>query len=138
MKPKSSTNSTFKLTHLPFIYTKTHTVALSGPDSSGNNGQFGNRVSIDDSGTLVVGAYIANKAYVYYGCTSSSSSTCNDINRVTLTGPLADSGFGFSLGVNGNAVLVGAPKAKNYTGAAYIYYGTLGNAATPSGKSYFI
>ena len=87
----------------------------------------------------MVGAYGANKAYVYYGCTSSfsssSSSTCNDNNNVTLTGPVANSFFGYSVSANSdNTVVVGAPTVGggdyHGVGAAYIYYGTVTNSST--------
>ena len=98
------------------------------------NDGFGFSVSISDSGTLVVGASSANKAYVYYGCTSSLSSTCNDYNRIALTGP-ANSNFGYSVSVNADkTIVVGAPLAGNGVGAAYIYYGMANSTSKPSGN----
>ena len=105
--------------------------------SSMSSGSFGASVSINNKGTLIVGAYDANTAFVYYGCTSSSSSTCNDNNRVTLTGPVANSAFGWSVSVNADdTIVVGALTANNNAGAAYIYYGTVINSASPSGTLY--
>ena len=99
--------------------------------------QFGWSVSINDKGTVVVGTNVANTAYVYYGCTSSSSSACIDNNRVTLTGPIANSNFGSSVSVNAdNTIVVGAFYANNFVGAVYIYYGTVTNSASPSGTFY--
>jgi hypothetical protein len=84
----------------------------------------------------------SNMAYVYYGCSSSlsssSSSTCNDNNRVTLAPPSSadpTSEFSWGISVSGDTIAVGAFDVNNNTGAAYIYYGTISDTATPSGTS---
>lgn len=50
---------------------------------------FGTGISIDGT-TVVVGAYGTNSyqgaTYIYYGCSSLSSTTCQDANRITLPG----------------------------------------------------
>ena len=68
---------------------------------------------------------VETPAYVYYGCTSFSSSTCNDANRVALSPPSsagAKSGFGNSVSVSGDTIVVGAYQANNNSGAAFVYY----------------
>ena len=83
----------------------------------------------------MVGTNPSYKVYVYYGCTSSSSSTCNDNNRVTVTAPAgANSYGGICVSVNAdNTIVVAARNANNGVGAVYIYYGTVTNSASPSG-----
>ena len=118
-------------------HTHTRTVILLPPQ--GSKFWYGVNVAISGSTVAIspVGRSNVNKVFVYYGCTPSfsslSSSTCNDANRITLTGPIANSRFGDSLSVSSNIIVFGAPSANAGNGAAYIYYGTLSNTATPSG-----
>lgn len=107
--------------------TDANRVTLTGPPF------FGYSVSVSGS-TVVVGAHGTNSnqgsTYIYYGCTSAASTTCNDANGVTLTGPSAGSLFGISLSVSGSTVIIGAPLANNNQGGAYIYYGCTSISST--------
>lgn len=76
---------------------------------------------------MVIGAPGIKTVYVYYGCTSLSSSSCRDVNRVTITGPAA---FGFSVSVSGSTIVVGAYNSNYNQGSAYIYYGCTSSTST--------
>jgi hypothetical protein len=81
------------------------TSTLSGPANSA----FGNSVAISgDYNTIVVGAYLANNAYVYSKSTGSSWSVTPSVSS-TLYGP-ASSWFGAYVGISsdGNNIVVGA------------------------------
>jgi len=112
-------------------------VALMGPRSK--LAIFGYSVSVSGN-VIVVGApgasNSAGMAFVYRGCTSASSLTCTDKNKVALTQPVAGKNwFGISVSVSGNVLLVGAYNLDDDDdGAAYIYY----NGGTKPGTSLLI
>lgn len=103
-------------------------IVLRGPASL--NRMFANSVSISD-GLVVAGDYGVNNykgnAYLYYGCTSIASVTCNDANRITLARPVRfDDSFGASVFVSGNIAIAGG------FNSAIIYY------VTGTGELYYI
>jgi hypothetical protein len=105
-----------------YSYTSSMVVKLTGPSS------FGSSVFIDGSSnsshTIVVGAPTEAEAYIYYGCASDSSNTCNDNDGEKLSGPQG-SEFGHSVAIAGTStLLIGAYGLDNSTGGAYVYYGT--------------
>ncbi|HEX9656928.1 MAG TPA: FG-GAP-like repeat-containing protein [Bacteroidota bacterium] len=85
-------------------------------------------VNGDGYGDVIVGAYIANMAYIFFGGTSM-----DNVADVTLTGEAGSDGFGFSVAgsgdVNGDGysdVIVGAygnDAGGVNAGRAYVYFG---------------
>lgn len=107
----------------------THRISLAGPSAFAD---FGNSVSISDS-TIVVGApftdFQQGSVYIYYGCTSATSLSCNDANRVTLKGAATGTLFGWKVSVSGSTVVVGATNWINKNNA-YMYYDCTSNTST--------
>ncbi len=89
---------------------------------------FGEAVAISGS-TAIVGApgtdAEAGAAYVFTG---SESSWTEQSELIPATRE-AEAGFGYSLGVSGSTLAVGAPGARGETGAAYVY--ELGAGGSP-------
>jgi hypothetical protein len=83
---------------------------------------FAKSVAISGS-TAIVGADNMNNgdgaAYIYYGCTSATSTTCNDAHKVTLSGiESTQSYFGLSVAISGSTIVVSGSNAQ-----VFIYYG---------------
>jgi hypothetical protein len=119
----------------------TPATALTGPDGAG--GGFGLSVAsagdVDGDGfaDLVVGTWVAGRAYLYLGSAVGIAST----PATTLSGPDgANSSFGWSVAGIGDVnrdgfgdVAVGAYGAASNTGRAYLYLGSAsGLSATPA------
>jgi hypothetical protein len=111
-----------------FIYVRgssgwptTPTVTLTAPAGTTSD-NFGNSVAVSGN-TVVVGAYginsYAGAAYIYV---SSSSGWPTKPTATLADRPVTpDEGFGYSVAVSGNTVVVGAPVTNSHTGAAFIY-----------------
>lgn len=75
-----------------------------------------------DSGTLVVGAYLANAAFVY----QLDGATWRQVARLSGADTVANDRFGYSVDIDSGTIAVGAVEeddAGNNAGAAYIFHG---------------
>lgn len=107
----------------PF-YTPAFQTTLLPPVVSTQGSQFGISVGVSNTSwvTVVVGAPSANNgigaAYVFENTNSISWD-----QRAALTPPSGHNGdnFGWSVGIDKQIIVVGAPAANSLTGAAYIY-----------------
>lgn len=95
----------------------------------------------DGYADLIIGGKQAvsgkGRAYIYHGSTNGVSAV-----STTLTGSVASSNFGMSVGgagdVNGDGygdVIVGAHAVSNFTGEAYVYLGSASGLATTVGST---
>jgi len=90
-----------------------------------NNCSSAGDVNGDGYSDVIVGAWGADRAYIYYG-----GSSMNNVADVVMTGEAPNSGFGITVAkagdVNGDGysdVIIGAHNYNSQTGRAYIYYG---------------
>lgn len=76
--------------------------------------------------TVVVGSGFTNcLAFIYYGCSSPASPTCNDANRVTLRGP-PGSQYASSLSMSRSTLVIGDRDYRR----VFLYYGCTSKAST--------
>jgi hypothetical protein len=108
-----------------YIYVKSAGVwsqqaELTEPGGETAGDYFGDSVAIDKN-IVVVGAFGRNsglgEAYVYV----RTGSTWAEGAALTPSNGTASDGFGVSVGVSGNTVVVGANQLNDLTGAAYVY-----------------
>ena len=85
---------------------------------------FGRSVAVSGD-TLVVGAALPGKAYVHVRPSAGWSGTRTQSATLTASGSAAGDGFGSSVAINGDTIVVGAPKAVVGTnagqGLAYVF-----------------
>jgi hypothetical protein len=137
----------------------TETAKLVSSDGVGND-DFGRAVGISGN-TIVVGADCATvnqntdscgpgAAYVFVeptgGWSGTASSPTNETAKLTASDGVADDGLGYSAGISGNTVVVGAPYAtigsdpdETEQGAAYVFVmpsgGWSGTVASPMNET---
>ena len=100
----------------------TQTKELSAGDAATFD-QFG--FSVDISGdTVVVGAFSKNSftgaAYIF-GRNQGGADNWGQVKKLTASDAATGDKFGFSVGINGDTVVVGAYRKDSSTGAAYIF-----------------
>jgi len=115
--------------------TSAWTITSAGGSLYGNSVSGAGDVNGDGFADVVVGAYGANKSYVYFGSTTGLSATA----AWTGTGATGNN-YGYCVApagdVNGDGfsdVIIGATGISSNAGAAYIYTGSAAGALTTAG-----
>ncbi len=114
-----------------FAGTLTETARLRASDRVGGDG-FGTSVAISGD-TVVVGAPIAKvgrgSAYVFVAPPGGFAGALTESARLSASDGADNESFGFSVGVSGDTVVVGAPVATNSRGSAYVFVAPPGGFA---------
>ena len=96
---------------------------LTASDGASND-YFGSSVAIDGD-TCVIGAYGTNfstgSAYVF---TSDASGTWSQVAELTTSDGASNDQFGYSVAIDGDTCMIGAPAPNSGTGSVYVYGST--------------
>jgi hypothetical protein len=124
----NANNASTGYTTVPLVLSTLVTMTgVSSNDLFGFNVTSG-RLNNDNYRDMIVGAPGANTAYVFYGSGTAGGSLSAADADVILTGPDADSRFGWSVGVSDvtgdgyGDVIVGAPGFNSSQGRVHIYH----------------
>lgn len=105
----------YPLTIDPFI----QQAKLISSDGAAND-NFGYAVAISGD-TVVVGAYRASSAYVFVRPTNGWSGDLNESAKLNGSDTLLSSCFGLGVAIDGDTIIVGAPRKDADRGAAYVF-----------------
>ena len=97
---------------------------LTATDAAAGD-KFGTSVAVD-GGTVAIGAWYGNSAgsgsgSAYVFRTSDGGATYGQVAKLTAADAVADDGFGYSVAIDGDTVVVGAVYDGTDSGAAYIF-----------------
>ena len=97
---------------------------LTATDAAAGD-KFGTSVAVD-GGTVAIGAWYGNSAgsgsgSAYVFRTSDGGATYGQVAKLTAADAVADDGFGYSVAIDGDTVVVGALYDGTDSGAAYIF-----------------
>jgi hypothetical protein len=100
------------------------------PSNVGTNDVFGNSVGISGD-TVVVGApgenFFHGAAYIY-ARNQGGADNWGQVKKLSASDTVSPDAFGFSVGIDGDTIVVGAPGKNSQTGAAYIFARNQGGA----------